>query len=619
MAELFKPEVRDVGGTNVTAYTPPSMDYSGFISNVGQIFRGSLEEKEVKGPTEAERKMEALRTVSANMMKIDQIEDPTRKAVAFKTLQQNAYREYPVYVDDLNKFFGEVSGDIYPATGTSLEDINRTNRLKWAQETPEGKLAASEAMMTAPGDIETQQIMIDSAYYQQQKFEADMASVKRESEGRKDLFELKARPMIQGKADEEYQKIFKENNIQALLQSGETPSLALIDAVKAQRSFVLGAITSEINKNGLDPTTIKPETFMTQFDALIGMLEANSTIVDREFKNRENTNWAKTFTNSSFMIKQWAAGKVDPATFNWWLVNGGGEEEFMKITQSGVGVAAQNGTSPLSMSPSMSTGGPTDSASEVASRYEGSFSREALITTFNSKPAWKPVIEDGLKTIQNYKLEGESPEFMEASHRALTSMYMVSLPEFDTGLESMKPTNIKKLLGDKTFFIAENMSKSMPDKGMGLYNVMNTYSINAANVLVNNFKVQMDAIKYTDNVPFMIETDEFGNLELVVNPLAARLDTNLKKAMGSYKYSTRSRGGRATETLAVEQAPTETDPKKILSNYVSLLQGSNQRQILDIVESMNVLARTSRKIPDSVKQGMDALTVIRQGFKTGVR
>ena len=615
MAELFKPEVRDVGGTNVTAYTPPSMDYSGFISNVGQIFRGSLEEKEVKGPTEAERKMEALRTVSANMMKIDQIEDPTRKAVAFKSLQQNAYREYPVYVDDLNKFFGEMSGDIYPATGTSLEDINRTNRLKWAQETPEGKFAASKAMMSAPGDIETQQIMIDSAYYQQQKFEADMASVKRESEGRKDLFELKARPMLQARADEHYQEMFQKHNIDVILKSGQTPSLALIDAVKATRALSLNSITTDINKEGVDPTAVKPETFMTQFDALIGMLEANSTIVDRSFKDNANRDWAKTFSNSSFVIRQWAAGKVDPATFSWWLVNGGGEEEFMRITQSGVGVAAQNGTSPLSMSPSMSTGGPTDSASEVASRYEGSFSRESLVTTFNSKPAWKPVIEDGLKTIQNYKLEGESPEFMEASHRALTSMFMVSLPEFDTGLESMKPTNIKKLLGDKTFLIAENMSKSMPDKGMGLYNVINTYSKMSALVLNTTFKTQMEAIKQTEYEPFLIQTDQFGNLELVVNPVAIRLDQNLKKAMGMYRYGTAKKSGQVNIYDVVEQTPTELDPKKILSNYIGLLQGNNERIILDTVESMNVLARTSRKIPDSVKQGMDALTVIQQGLQ----
>lgn len=614
MAELFKPEVRDVGGTNVTAYTPPSMDYSGFISNVGGLFRDTTE-KEVKGPTEAEKKMEALRNVSANMMKIDQIEDPTRKAVAFKSLQQNSYREYPVYVDDLNKFFGEVSGEIYPATGMSLEDINRDNRLKWAQESPEGKLAISEAMMSAPGDVETQQLMIDSAYFNQQKFEADMASIQKESQGRKDMFELKARPMIQGKADEEYQKIFKEKNIEALLKSGETPSLALIDAVKVQRSFVLSSITSEINKNGLDPTTVKPENFMTQFDSLISMLEANSTIVDREFKNRENTNWAKTFTNSSFMIRQWAAGKVDPATFNWWLVNGGGEEEFMRLTESGVGAAALNGTSPASMGPALSDGSPTDSASTFASRYESTFSRESLLNTFDAKPAWKPIVDSGLKTVQNYKLEGESPEFMEASHRAITSMFMVSLPEIDKAQDSMKPFNMKKLLSDKTFMIADSMSKSMPDKGMGMYNVINTYSINAANVLVNNFRNQMETIKDTEYVPFNIEVDEFGNLELVVNPEAARLDPTLKKAMGAFRYETKDAGRKGAQSIAVEQMPTETDPKKILSNYASLMEGSNARQVLDIVESLGVLVRTSKKIPDSVKQGRDAMRIIQQGLQ----
>lgn len=614
MAEIFKPEVRDIGGTNVTAYTPPSMDYSGVISNVSQIFGAVTERPEVKAPSEAERKMEALRNVSANMLKIDQIEDPTRKAVAFKKLQQNAYREYPVYVDDLNKFFGEVSGEIYPATGVSLEEINRENRLKWAQESPEGKLAISDAMMSAPGDIETQQAMIDAAYYQQQKFEADMASVKREAEGKKDIFELKARPMFQAKVDEAYQKMFKEQNIATILSTGQQPSLAIIDAAKSQRAFVLGAITSEINKNGLDPTTVKPETFMTEFDALISMLEANSTIVDREFKNKENANWAKAFSNSSFMIKQWAAGKVDPATFNWWLVNGGGEEEFMRLTENGVGIAAQNGTSPEVMSPAMIDGGPTDSASTFASRYEGSFNRESLVNTFNAKPAWRPVIDSGLKSIQNYSLEGESPEYTEATHRAITSMFMVSLPEIDTTLDSMKPMNIKKLLNDKTFLIADSMTKNMPDKGKGLYNVINTYSKRAAFVLTGQFNNQMETIKQTENAPFKLEVDEYGNLELVLDPVAVKLDPNLKKAMGAYRYETKT-AGRGVSRVAVEQMPTETDPKVILSNYVTLLQGNNQKQILDIIDSLNVLSKTSRKIPDDVKQGMDAMTVIQQGLR----
>ena len=611
MAELFKPEVRDTGGSNITAYTPPSMDYSGVISNIGQIFRTAMEEPEIKSPTEAERKAEALRNVSANMLKIDQIEDPTRKAVTFKSLQQNAYREYPMYVDDLNKFFGEVSGEIYPSTGMSLEEINRNNRLKWAQEDPNGKLAVSEAMMSAPGDVEQQQLMIDSAYYQQQRFESEIATIKKEAEGKKDLFELRARPVFQSRADEEYQKMFKSQNIEAILKSGESPSLALIDAAKAQRAFVLGAITADINKNGLDPTTVKPETFMTQFDALIGMLEANSTIVDREFKNRANTDWVKSFSNSSFMIQQWAAGKVDPATFNWWLVNGGGEKEFLEITNNGVGAAAKNGTNPESMGPALSDGSPTDSASTFASRYESVFSRESLLKTFDAKPAWKPVVDSGLKTIQNYKLEGESPEFMEASHRAITSMFMVSLPEIDKAQDSMKPFNMKKLLSDKTFMIADSLSKSMPDKGMGMYNVINEYSKVSAAVLVNNFINQMDVIKDTEYVPFNIEVDEFGNLELVVNPAAARLDPTLKKAMGAFRYETRARG----PVIVTEQMPTETDPKKILANYASLMEGSNVNQILDIIESLKVLAKTSKKIPDSVKQGRDAMTIIQQGLQ----
>lgn len=613
MAEIFKPEVRDVGGSNLTAYTPPTVDYGSSIAAIGQIFKAAVDTKEVKGPTEAERKSEALRNVSANMLKIDQIEDPTRKAVAFKSLQQNAYREYPMYVEDLNKFFGEVSGEIYPTTGVSLDDINKQNRLKWAQETPEGKLAAQQAMLSSPDDIEQQEIMLASAYFASQKIDSDIAMAKKQNEGNKDLFEIQTRPMLQSEVDNSFQSMFKKFNIETILKAGESPSLALIDAVKAERLAVLGAVTNRINKNGIDPTAVKPETFMSEFDSLISMLEANSTILDREMKNRTDQEWNTKLAGSPFMIKAWASGKVDSQTFNWWLVNGGGEEAFMKLVNDGVGPAAGD-TSPESMAPALSDGSPTDSANEFARRYESVFSREALVKTFNANPSWGTIVDAGLKTVQNYKLEGESPEFTEASHRAITSMFMVSLPEIDKGLQSVKARNIKKLLSDKTFLIAESMSKEMPEKGMGLYNVINTYSNTSAQVLVAAFKNQMETIKDTEYVPFNLKVDEFGNIELVVNEVAARLDPTLKKAMGAYRYTTRSKGTRATETLAIEQAPTITDPKKILSNYVSLF-GSNDTQILDIIDSLSVIAKTSKKIPDNVKQGRDALAYISQSFK----
>jgi hypothetical protein len=68
--------------------------------------------------------------------------------------------------------------------------------------------------------------------------------------------------------------------------------------------------------------------------------------------------------------------------------------------------------------------------------------------------------------------------------------------------------------------------------------------------------------------------------------------------------------------MAVEQLPTETDPVKILSNYVELLEGNNRDQILDSIESLKVIAMKGKSIPVDVRSnGVDVLEVIRQGIE----
>ncbi len=128
--------------------------------------------------------------------------------------------------------------------------------------------------------------------------------------------------------------------------------------------------------------------------------------------------------------------------------------------------------------------------------------------------------------------------------------------------------------------------------------------------------MNISAIKETEDDPFQLKMDKNGMIELVVNPVAARTDPTLKKAMGAYRYETKSKGGRAVERMAVEQLPTETDPIKILSNYVELLEGNNRDQILDSIESLKVIAMKGKSIPVDVRSnGVDVLEVIRQGIE----
>jgi hypothetical protein len=162
--------------------------------------------------------------------------------------------------------------------------------------------------------------------------------------------------------------------------------------------------------------------------------------------------------------------------------------------------------------------------------------------------------------------------------------------------------------------IANDMSTTLPVKGKDLYNKMNNYAANSANILINNFNTNMETIKNTEETPFKLQMDKNGVVSLGLNEVAVRTDPTLKKAMGAYRYETKT-VGRGSRTSAIEQLPTETDPMKILSNYVSILDYTNQAEIIDIVKALNTLSLQSRKIPTDVRVGVDATEVLRMGIE----
>jgi hypothetical protein len=121
----------------------------------------------------------------------------------------------------------------------------------------------------------------------------------------------------------------------------------------------------------------------------------------------------------------------------------------------------------------------------------------------------------------------------------------------------------------------------------------------------------MDVIKDTEFSPFILEIDKNNNLSLNVNPEALKNDVTLMKAMGAYRYETKGTG-RGTQQVGVQTMPAETDPMKILSNYVAIGEGANAREVMDIIESLRILSAQSKKIPPEIRSKIDPIELIRQ-------
>ena len=217
----------------------------------------------------------------------------------------------------------------------------------------------------------------------------------------------------------------------------------------------------------------------------------------------------------------------------------------------------------------------------------------------------------GKDAILNYKFNPAVPEYTEGAYKNIASMYIAALPDIDKERSGIKFANMQKLIGDKAFETIEAIKSTNPNYGNDLYNQMNAYSLGAVESLTDAFVSNMVKIRDTDYNPFVLEMDKNNNIRLNINKDALLIDNNLKKAMGMYRYQTVP-AGKTAGVRAVEVAPTETDPMKILSNYVSLLEGTNQNEIIDIVESLKLIAKQSSKIPAGFRTERDPLQIIKQ-------
>lgn len=632
---LFKPEVRTVEGSNVGTYTPPTVDYSNFFAGVGEGIASIIKSKNNGASmTEGDKKAVALRNVTSGIQRTFEIEDPTVRAANMKIMQQKALLEYPMYRDDIKSIFGEFTGEIYTATGVSPEDIQKQNAYKWSTETAEGQAVVAFAMQKAKGNEVLADSIINEEYLKdllyKQNVEAskeEVATLEADEKKRKLLFEGKVRPALQAKVANAFNidtsMEFKQTLIRDAQAKGIDETTYLLDALTMTRAQRLAEITNEINRLGLDPTTVNPESFLKDYDAAISAMTLNKDLIARSLQNKTETEKAVAVGAISDPFVREAAIKGNPIFLTEYLtMNPKNKEMIFNIGQASIG-AAGNGMIPPVSATNLSDGTVGDSPTSFAKMYEGAAPREELEKIFKATPeAKRSLIKLGFDAINNYKYDQNLPEKTEAAHRNIAGMYIAAFPDIDIEGESIKSTNVRNLLGNRAFDTINAIKSTNPEMGNHLFTVMNTYSANTAKRLIDGFTTNMEIIKDTDFVPFILEMDKNGNISLNVNPDAVRTDTTLKKAMGAYRYETVG-GGKAGGVKAVSVAPTETDPMKILSNYTSIKnsmtlsrpfgEGSNKREIMDNIEALKLIAMQSRNIPAEIRnKTFDPIEIIKQ-------
>ena len=118
MANAFSPDIgMDIGPSNVRPYSTSPVDYS----SVGRMVSGLF--PKASAPSEGQQEDMMLAPFAADLHRIDQIEDPSKKEVYFRQAYKNALATLPGQASKVKTLYEEMRGVSLP-TGSpiSLEE-----------------------------------------------------------------------------------------------------------------------------------------------------------------------------------------------------------------------------------------------------------------------------------------------------------------------------------------------------------------------------------------------------------------------------------------------------------------------------------------------------------------
>jgi hypothetical protein len=639
MASLFKPEIGTVGGTNVSVYSPPEMDYRGLFGTVSNIAATIEDAGKPPNISESDKKATALQTISAGKDRIFQIENRVKKEATWRMYKQQSFDAYPQYVDDIQKYFDKVEGYEYSDTGgKTIEDIKTATVFNWAETTEEGKMSFADNYYKNNGDPDRVRAGVEVDYYNSLAKKRQLQTTKEDVENlklSKEAAGINIRPVIQAGIDKNVQAALSQFEVVAkdAVNKGLDPNVTVLDAAAQTRLMLVGMIQREYNEAGLAPTEADMNSYLGTFDAGIKYYETTKDYWQRSTLNQNLEAQARALTaagvdpNLAIAIQ-----KGDPA-FNAMLANQASTAESLKKMQDYFKTIGQK---PLSINgplnnpevvgtpaPNMT---PTDSPSELSSMYSTVYDPQQMTEIQSSSvQQLQSVRALGMQAVRSLNRQNLQPEDIQYANKTVGAMFASLVPQIDKTGESLKPENVSQFMGNSVLDTIDAVYAKDKVSGGVLFNQVNQYATTGAVKLMSNFDAQMRVLSSNRPAPFVLKMDDRNNLTFEINKSVMKTDPYLARAMGAFRYETVGRGG--TKAIPLPE-PAETDPYKVLNNYLNLsgsavtegaerlfyVGGGTANEIKKMVESLQILVRQTDRLPDEIKKNIDAIELVRQQY-----
>lgn len=615
MAELFKPEIGNIGGSNVTAYTPPSMDYSGIFNSLATTLN-SFEKEKVTAPklSEAEEKnlvLEPYLTKAQKILSSDDIPEVKRYALT-NGIKMEVARKYPAYRETFEAALGSVTSTLDP-DGDPVQKYYQ-DLAKWG-ETEVGTFSRAQAFNTAidkEGNFDEglYQAKLNELYAKDIKDTNSLTLQKRRNEmnveGAKELFRTDFAPTALNDIDKSIETFTTGQGIKSLLKVVEqggafaaagpeaAQSLAIADQVGQLRKWWDSELTRRKIQAGYsvnDP----------QFSNEPLLLELKT--LEDAFRNA-GTSMGTVLKSANEQFKEVVIAGLPEATKRFIAVAGslppGASElyaaQWITIAENRKSIEDQaKMKTVIGLDPSMPTVGTGTSTTNFIPSGSG-ISFENIISALpeydpklieivvSAPPAEKTeVLKKTGNFINSAKLSDENT--VKVVNNNLAASYGIITTRLagaaETGVTPLDQTKI--FFGPNAMNLISEIQKKNPVLGDDLYPKVNkaiqTETVRHFAMLDSLFK------NYFPNNPFILEVNDKNMVELKIDPAAKRDDPVFKRLA----------------SLGLK------NDEEILKSYQETynLNPTMVKNIKDSMESINLYLMAANKFPDSLKNSPD--------------
>lgn len=617
MAELFKPDTGNIGGSNVSVYTPPTPDYSGIFNSVANALNSFEKEKEkVTTPklSEAEEKnivLEPYITKVQRIMSADDIPE-VKKYAMVNGIRTEVARKYPAYNDVFEKATTSSINLIDPNGDPVQKEYEAMSKFA---ETEIGSFARAQAFNSAIDkdgnfDQEMYETTFRNAYQQNLADNSALAEQKRKNElykeGAPERFRTDFAPKALQDIEKSIETFTSGQGIKAMMEVARSggafeaaspeaaQALAIADQIATHRKWWDSELTRRKVQAGYNPndTQFSNEPLLIQLKTLEDSFRNAGTSMGTVLKSTNEQfkevvfaglpQTTKTFIATAGTLPQ---GAAELYTAQWLTIadNRKSIEDLSKMktiigldpTVSTLG----SGTSTTDFIPS-GPGVSVDSTVSSLPEFD-----PKMISIINNAPANEKteVLKKTSLFIDSGKLTDDNTVKV-VNNNLATSYLILSMRlsgNAETGVTPLDQTKI--FFGPKAMNLLSEVQKKNPVLGEDLYPKVNK-AIQTETVRHMAY-LETSLNRWLPNNPLVLSVNDKGLVEIKVDPRAKVEDTAFVRL---------SRRGFTTDEEMLNNL------QDVIGIPPSFLKG-----VKESVEAINTYLMASAKFPDDLKNSPD--------------